>query len=101
MYQNGIKNDYISMATKVIEKSNILQKYITYKKRRLGIQDIFHLELFSCNYDYKQKFQFDLNKIPLIFSGFENNYIQIVLEFLNKKLFINKNIQKNMLLLLL
>ena len=93
MYQNGIKNDYISMATKVIEKSNILQKYITYKKRRLGIQDIFHLELFSCNYDYKQKFQFDLNKIPLIFSDFGNNYIQSVLEFLNKKLFINKNIQ--------
>ena len=93
MHKNGIKNDYISMAIKVIEKSNILSKYIIYKKEYLEIQDIFHLELFSCDYNYKHKFQFDLNKISYIFSAFGNAYIQIVLKFLNENIFINKNIQ--------
>lgn len=92
IHKNGIKNNFIIMAIKVIENSNIIQKYITYKKHLLGIQNILHLEVFSYHYNYKQAFHFESNKISSVFSDFGDEYIKNISGLLNKKIFINKNI---------
>ena len=93
MDKYGIKNNFFKIATRIIEKSEIIPKYTVLKKELLKNNDLFHLSLFSYNYNSEQKFKFDLNEIPEIFSGFKAQYIKIILKIFDEKIFVNKNIQ--------
>ena len=68
--------------------SNVFEKYIKYKKNKLGIPNLLPIELFSSNYE--SKYILTRKDFNNIFSIFGDNYIDLITSKLNHSVFINK-----------
>lgn len=86
-----VNNINLSCLIKFQQKFNdsgIIEKYIDYKKNKLGIYDLHPIELFSS--DYESKYNLNEEDFNNIFSMFGDNYIKLVINKINNGIFANK-----------
>ncbi|MBQ7140077.1 MAG: hypothetical protein IJO32_01080 [Bacilli bacterium] len=88
--ENNINYNCLCNIKTIIKRSEILNMYVSYKKKILKNDNLFQIELFSYNYYYNINFK--LENILEVFSLFGENYISNIKNKLQNSIIIDNTL---------